>query len=256
MEKGVVCSMIVKDFLLSMDAQKLSDIYFDRYYKNNEISIAEAKLHNCNLASHIDGLVKHVLHQIASIECMTPPNKKIIVSSRVSLDSVEGFKMIKCHTMDVYYIDLNTVPDLGQLQHIKNIKDQLVEPLWISYGLTMTPWEDLLGYEIGYLPENQYAAAACILFEMTFWGYDQEQNFAKIQEVNSELDNIENELNNGDFWEYNDDEFRDKFNLPQLTPEQKEQEQRICHEIYVENYNITVDIYNKLQADGLFIKHT
>lgn len=248
--------MIVKDFLLSMDVQKLSKVYFDMYYKNDEISIAEAKRHNCDLASHINDLVKCLLNQIATIGARTSPNKRIIIANCVGLEISDDWEAVKHPALHAYYINLNDVPDLGQLQHITTMENQSVNPFDTMYGLNMMPWEELLGIEIGYWSASQYAAAACILFEMTFWGYNQEQHNAKIKAIEAELEQAEKEIEAGNYSEYNDEDFRNKFNLTKPTPAQKEREQRLYREIYVENYNISVDIYNKLQADGLFQKHT
>ena len=247
--------MIVKEFLLSLDFDMLCDSHYENYVINNEIIVGRAKENGVNLKQRDRDLISQFMEQLAMTTVEKTPHEYLMVLKYFDFDYTDDLDMIKTETYDAFILNKSECKKLPKFNYIKTIKDAKDNPsAWTSYSLMFQSWEKVLGLEIGYLPENQYAAACAIIEELTFFGYDKEENDARVKEETEKLDEISAEIEAGniEYSELDMDLFRKDLGLPEESPEKKAKEQKLSHEIMVDNINESYCVYNLLLEQGFF----
>lgn len=245
--------MIVKDFLLSLDREKLCKTYYEMYDAKDEVAQAEAKEGGYDLEERVTQCIHHCLDQFKDVEPVATPNEYMMVVKYYDFDMTDDLEMVEVSTLDPHLLNVAETKNRGKLTHITSMDERPDGLVWSSYSTMLLSWEKLLGYEICYLDGDEYEAAASILFEVTFFGWDKERYEQRVQDVEDDLEESHREIEEGtaDFVKYEEETFCKEFNLPIPTPEEKEREREFMFKQAVKNYNIQVDIYNKLLDMGI-----
>lgn len=102
-------------------------------------------------------------------------------------------------------IRLNELKAMVENGTIKSFEDRENFKVPDSYSLMFVDWKEILGYQVA--PEsfdyvNQLDLAAVLLYEMTFFGYDYEENQDTSEKEEEELERLINEIKNGDTENY------------------------------------------------------
>lgn len=249
--------MTIKDFLLGLNEDKICETYYEMYYKNNEVEQAKASKDGYDLKEHIFALVKHFIDQIKYIEPKTDTAHKALVIEYADFDLDDDLNIFKTKCLDAFVINLSETKDRGQLKRITSLDNTIQDVILSNYSFMMIPWEEALGYELCYLhddktPLSMYMNAAALIYEITFFGYDKERYDNTVADEKEKLDEAIKEIEEGNTTKYIEADIYKELDLPTPTKEQKEKERQIHKELAIENYNITISVYNYLQARGLF----
>ena len=245
--------MNVKKILLSLDRNALTDRYYDEYYKNNEIKQAEAKLENIDLVTAVANNVKCFLDQIAEIEPVEN-DIAVIVAKYCDFDfEGKNLEMVFKNVFDAFSVEM-PIADVGERRLIKNISEAKNKPIFKSLGLSFLDWSEILGYDVLYTDDDIYGCAACIINEMTWFGYDKDVYQSNKDEEIKRLDEIEDEIKSGTAEFVSIDDIFAEFKLIPQPPETKAKKEAMLKIINVENYNKNIRIYNLLRAEGKLSK--
>ncbi len=135
------------------------------------------------------------------------------------------------------------------MKKIKEINEVIKEPILSTYSIMLLPWEEVLGYEFCNNECDVFDAAAVILYELTFFGYDYNTSMRNMCDFKKELECAEKEVLDNDsvLVEWDEKEFRKIFDLPEKTKQEKIVLDKLQNNIMVKNYNINVDIYNMIR---------
>lgn len=246
--------MIVKDFLLSLDRYKLCQRHYEDYFKNSVVCIREAQDNGYDLEKRAKALCEHFLNQIENLDIEVSSEFYMVVKDTIDCDYDENNQTILFHWLDAYLINKSECQNRGKLFPIKSIKQAMKEPILANYSLLFTPWEKILGYEIAYIPDDEYGAASAIINEITFFGYDYKENLETSNDESDKLAEISKEIDEGtaELIEYDSEKFREELGLPEEDPKEIEEIRKLQQKIFVINYNETVRVYNELLDRGFF----
>lgn len=247
--------MTVKDFLLSFKFEKLCEYYYRNKILKDVVLVKKAKQNKVNLKERNKALLFKLITQIIEIEVEKTPNEYLMVMQYSDYDYTDDLEMFRTKGYDVTILDKSECKKLPRFQKVTTLDEAHKNPTpWSSYSLLFVPWEEILGLEIAYLPQSKYAAAAAIIDELTFFGYDKEESDARVQEETAELERISEEIDNGtaEFVEYDSDSFRKELGLPEESEEKKARDDKLSRQIMVDNINEDYRVYNLLLKQGFF----
>lgn len=247
--------MIVKDFLLSLDLEKLAQVYCKDSLSRDIEFVAQLKDHSIDINKKSYDLINNFISQIKTINPEHTPNEFLMVMLYYDFDYTDDLEMFKTKTYDAFILNKDDCTNPVKREFVKSLKEvHDNEYVWIPYSLMFVSWEKILGLEIGYLPDDIYAAAVAIIDELTFFGFDKNENDARVKEETAELDRINSEIEAGEveYVPFDAEEFRRKFDLPEKTPEEKAKEDDLSKQIMIDNINESYRIYNMLLEQGFF----
>lgn len=245
--------MIVKDFLLSLDREKLCETYYNMFDANDEVAQAEAKEGGYDLRERIYSCINHCMDQFVETTPVSTPDEYIMINKYYDFDIMDNLEMVETSTLDPHILNVAETKNRGKMSYITKMDEAINELIWSSYSTMMLSWEKLLGFEIAMIEGDEYEAAASMIFEITFFGWDKERYESRVKDVEDDLEQTHKEIEEGtaEFVTYEESSFCAEFDLPIPTPEQKEKERAMMMEIAVKNYNLQVDIYNELLDMGI-----
>ena len=104
----------------------------------------------------------------------------------------------KCELQEFFKLQ-NPVPDRSSvdtltLEEIMQLLSQLRVPQ--NYGFELSPWEEILGYEVDPQNVTKVGAAklsAAVIYDMTFWGFTEEEVLAerkKLEDTSADIERI------------------------------------------------------------------
>ena len=247
--------MIVKDFLLSLNLDTLSETYCKNHLSKDVILTEKAKESDFDLTIRSKELLERLMKQILEIIPEKTPNEYIMVLQYFDFDYTDELEMFKTFCYDAFILDKDECKKHGKMKLVQSLEEaNKNEYVWIPYSLMFQSWEKVLGLEIGYLPDDTYAAAAAIIEELTFFGFDKQENDDRVKEETEELDKITAQIEAGEveYVPFDSKEFRKEFNLPEEEPAKKAKEDALSLEIMIENINESYRVYNLLLEQGFF----
>lgn len=247
--------MIVKEFLLSLDFEKLHKHYYATHILP-KIELTEmANRQDNDLAECIREMLSNLRTQIADTQAEKNPEKHLLVIKYSDFDYTDDLEMFRTEGYHAFYIKKDEFEQHPRYSLVTSIEaaQKLPHP-WIAYGLTFSSWAEILGMEIAYLPDSEYDSAVAIIEEMTFFGFDRDECEETITEEFAKLDEVVKEVESGDanLSSVNIEELRVELGLPEDSPEKKARDDLLSRQILVENLNETYRVYNMLLDKGFF----
>lgn len=247
--------MIVKEFLLSLDFEKLHKHYYATHILPKIELIETANRQDKDLAEYIRKMLSNLRAQIADIQAEKNPEEYLLVMKHSDFDYTDDLEMFRTEGYHAFYIKKDECEKHFRYSPVISIEEaQRLPHPWTAYGLTFLPWDKILGMEIAYLPDSEYDSAVAIIEEMTFFGFDRAECEETITEEVTKLDEVikEVESGNANLASVNIEELRVEFGLPEDSPEKKAREDLLSRQILVENLNETYRVYNILLDKGFF----
>ena len=239
-----------KDFLLNLNPDKLFEVYFKTYYEQDYILDLEAKKNNYDKKETMRNGFSVFLSELEKVvPITTDKNYKLLSLPGYDYDLEDdlSYKIYKIE--DVCLLDMNSIKQKPDIKEINSREEIPNEFLFETYSLMFISWEELLGYELVYIPETEeelYDAAAYFAHELSWFGYTKET--VKKNEA------IEREKLDKAIEECKDPENLKTFSLADLyeefgfeppSEEEKALTQKLTDEIIVKSYNEKIKIYKK-----------
>lgn len=246
--------MNVKEFLLSLDAKTLWRRHYEDYFKNNVVMQAEAEQGGYDLETTNEKNFFHFMSQIKDVEVIPSDNEYLIVVAYKDYEYNDNWDTEIFTTFDAFLLDKKECINHGELPQISKLSDAYKDFIWANYSLMFIPWENILGMEICYLPEDIYGAASAIVNELTFFGFDKKRNDSNIQEETAKLEEAEREIEEGavDYVPLDLEDLRKQLGLPKETAEEKQRIKELNDKLMLDNYNESIKVYNILREAGFF----
>lgn len=199
--------MQVKQLLDLCDKKKVMNQVFELYYKDTDLNrygwiekFIPRFISNIILKKYVYKSYGQVYDTLKSLAPIKKDNERYVLLNTIYIEDDNFiYNEMSCYNIDeiinnfkeideIEKIDIEKVTTVDQMKYYCNLVDIT------SYGYELTPWEEILGYEIfedDLTICNENEMIANILYEITFFGYDQKtiQNFSN--SLKKEIDEVE-----------------------------------------------------------------
>ena len=145
-----------KDFLLNLNPDKLFEVYFKTYYEQDYILDLEAKKNNYDKKETMRNGFSVFLSELEKVTPITTDkNYKLLSLPGYDYDLEDdlSYKIYKIE--DVCLLDMNSIKQKPDIKEITSKEEIPNEFLFETYSLMFISWEELLGYELVYIPETE-----------------------------------------------------------------------------------------------------
>ncbi len=244
-----------KDFLLSLNQKELFDSFYENYYKDDIYFIKKSK--ELKIAPHdlCFRVFSDLMKSIKEVEPTASTEFKILLLDYLDFD-METYELISIY--DACLIKMNSIKDNLEMKSFdpagsyQDFKKKPLEIPYETYSMMFIPRNELLGYEMFYIPEeNVHDLAAEYLHELSWFGYDNEsyeqnskEEKEKLEEAAEEAKNPENlrTLNSVDLYK--------ELGVEPPSEEEKANIRKATEKIIILNYNKKVEFFNKYIRKG------
>ena len=244
----------VKDFLFSLDIDKVGDIYFKEYYDVDYRHVEARENGITDYRSHIKDKVEFFMDQLKDIVPIENPDEILWGRAFYDHDIVDdgnggwNYPLIKIEDVSILCKkDWKTDLELSTIESWADRNDDFhIE----TYSLMFVEPEYILGLEL-FNQGNDYRIAAAILHELSWFGYDLEENKKNTEKEKAILDErskeVENAIENGEseMWHTWED-LRSELGFPEETEDERKDTIKRMEEIGVMNYNLNVWYYKDM----------
>lgn len=241
--------MIAKDFILSLDEEKLFDIYYDTFRQNDIFFQDRAQKLNLSPQQLSRKSLSLTLSDIKRIEPKPNESEFLCPFLWYDYDINDDLSYTISEYMSSSILKKEDLKNLSPLPHIKSYEEVIGSSiLFETYSLLFVPWEELLGMEFLYIPEDRkYEIAADFLHELTFMGYDSKTSKENSEKEMKTLSDRakHSEEHPEELVSFDYDEFREKFGLPQQSEEEKILVQELSEKVTIDTHNKKIDVINK-----------
>lgn len=200
--------MNVKSLIMSQPAADIADTLVDR------LGIEPARR---------DRAIERIMALIDGLRDLTPEASDDLLLGIHYVDEEREYLQANLYRKDDLPAALVPLPDLLMEKSIAELTDDEVEraasaiKLPQSYGFELSPWREVLGYEVDASNVREVGAAAfcaAVLYEMTFFGFDEKVIDTERQKL--------------------DDAIRESEELDRLPPEERAKHFFSAEEVFAE----------------------
>ena len=246
--------MIVKDFLFSLDIERLSEVYFKEYY-DVDYKHQEAREHGIDdYESFTKDKVFYLMEQLEKIQPTNHPDEVLWGRAFFDHDIVDdgkgGWEYPLMKIEDVSILNKEDWKCGLMPAKIENWNERDNDFHIETYSLMFVEPEYILGLEL-FNQGDDYRIAASILYEISWFGYNLEENKENAEKEKSILDErakeVEAAIENGESENWHTwEDLKAELDIPEETEEERMATVRRMEEVGIINYNLNVDYYMTL----------
>lgn len=236
-----------KNFLLSLNREKLFETYYENYLKEDFVFQSRMKESNSDPKKTIRKAFDLMMHEIEEIEPEKDDKYRILMIPYYDTSFEDNDEKI----IEIADSCLVETASLDRTKSPSFIKDKTEIPndfLFSTFSMMFIERKILLGYELIYVPEGEiaYLLAADYINELSWFGYSNESNEENMREEKEKLDKaIEESKDTSNLKSFSMEDLYKEFDIEPPTEEERRKSLELMDKVIVLNYNKKVEYYNK-----------
>lgn len=254
-------NITAKEWILSMDINKLCNCYFNDYVKNDiNFFMKKRKKTEKEIIEQFPAVFNEIINNIKNtVPDDTGKDDVLFPIYYYTPETDENYDLIDKMTIeyDVTTIGKEEIKKFKHVNKISNYNDYSKEHKCPEgYALMFLYWERLLGEELAFIPEEEdfnYGACAYFIHELTWFGKDADTYRKNVDKESAILEGrikkLEENKEEGKDIYYTMDELRKELGLPDVNEEEEKKKRKIeeiiQHKSIVLSHNAYADIVNK-----------